>query len=61
MRVTVASVIKHFLLVFDHSKSELIAEREFGNDAASALMAYNEVEVQYRDCSHIDMGVAPLE
>lgn len=50
-----ASAIKHFLLVFDHSKSELIAEQEFGGDAASALQAYNELETQYRNCSHIDI------
>lgn len=50
-----ASAIKHFLLVFDHKKSELIAEREFGRDAAAALKAYNEIETQYRDCDHIDI------
>ena len=36
--------IKHFLLVFDHDKDELVHEREFGTDIDSALEAYRAME-----------------
>ena len=34
-----ASVVMHFLLVFDHSKAKLICEREFGTDADALFRA----------------------
>ncbi len=47
--------IKHFLLVFDHRRGELVKEREFGSDSRSALSAYQELELQHRHDDHIDI------
>lgn len=32
--------IKHFLLVFDHARAELLEIQEFGSDAPAAMLAY---------------------
>ena len=50
-----ASVVMHFLLVFDHSKAQLICEREFGTDLAAAVRAYGKMEKEHRDNSDIDI------
>ena len=50
-----ADAIKHFLLVFDHERGELVKEREFGSDSKSALAAYQELELLHRSDSHIDI------
>lgn len=50
-----ASVVLHFLLVFDHSKAKLICEREFGTDLAAAVRAYGEMEKKHRNNSDIDI------
>jgi len=49
------SEIKHFLLVFDHSKNELILERDFGTDIDSATDEYARQEQAYRDSNVIDI------
>jgi hypothetical protein len=50
-----ADAIKHFLLVFDHKRGELIKEREFGSDSKSALKFYQELELEHRHDDHIDI------
>ena len=49
------SDIKHFLLVFDHSKNELILEKDFGTDIDSATDEYARQEQAYRDSNVIDI------
>ncbi|MDH3026823.1 hypothetical protein QEN35_20925 [Gordonia alkanivorans] len=39
--------IKHFLLVFDHARAELLDIQEFGSDARSAMRAYAEKEREH--------------
>ena len=50
-----ASVVMHFLLVFDHSNAKLICVREFGTDLAAAVRAYGEMEKEHRDNADIDI------
>lgn len=47
--------IKHFLLVFDHQKGELIHEESFGTHSQRALDAYQVMEMQHRNDRHIDI------
>lgn len=47
--------IKHFILVFDHRKGELIDQREFGTDSQSAVREYAEQEKRFRDDELIDI------
>lgn len=47
--------IKHFLLVFDHSKDQLINIDEFGTDVQAATQRYNELERQYRHDLYMDI------
>jgi hypothetical protein len=35
-----ADAIQHFLLVFDHTKAELVELKEFGGDSDKAVAAY---------------------
>ena len=42
-------MIRHFLLVFDHRQGKLVLEKSFGQDSASALRAYAQTELDYRD------------
>ncbi|ORV85013.1 hypothetical protein AWC11_20700 [Mycobacterium interjectum] len=39
-----ASQLKHFLLVFDHNRAQLIGLKEFGTDAKSAMAEYARLE-----------------
>lgn len=50
-----SSAIKHFLLVFDHSKAELVHEQEFGTDSKAAVRAYGAMELSHRDDPNIDI------
>jgi len=47
--------IKHFLLVFDHARAELIDQREFGTDSKAGVAAYNDAETLYRDRADVDI------
>lgn len=49
------SAIQHFLLVFDHSKNELIKQVTFGDDATAATVAYGEMERKHRESHAIDI------
>ncbi|WP_144628955.1 hypothetical protein [Arthrobacter woluwensis] len=49
------SAIKHFLLVFDHSKNELISNTDFGTDIDKATRAYGEMEKRYRGSYAVDI------
>lgn len=50
-----SSVVRHFLLVFDHSKARLIHEQAFGRDLVAAVQAYGEMEKRHRDNEEIDI------
>ncbi|WP_217451259.1 hypothetical protein [Prescottella equi] len=39
--------IKHFLLVFDHSRAELVDLQEFEEDTRAAMAAYAEKEREH--------------
>ncbi|BBZ39296.1 hypothetical protein [Mycobacterium conspicuum] len=39
-----ASQLKHFLLVFDHNRAQLVDLKEFGTDAKSAMAEYARLE-----------------
>ena len=41
--------IQHFLLVFDHEAGHLKDLQEFGEDGASAVAKYSELERQFHD------------
>lgn len=41
------TVIKHFLLVFDHAQDKLLESRDFGSDSAAATAAYTEAEKRF--------------
>jgi len=59
-----ADAIKHFLLVFNHPRGELVKERQFGSDSNAALAAYQDLELLHRHDSHIDIvliGSASLQ
>lgn len=49
------SAIKHFLLVFDHARNELISQKGFGEDAESAMAEYAKLEEQHRGSSAVDI------
>jgi hypothetical protein len=49
------SEIRHFLLVFDHQRGELIAEKHFDRDSDSALAAYAKCEQRYRNQPKIEI------
>jgi hypothetical protein len=49
------SDIKHFLLVFDHSKGQLIDERHFEDHADEALEAYSSCEREHQDNKSIEI------
>lgn len=49
------SVIQHFLLVFDHQAGSLVDQKDFGQDAVSALAAYADMEAQHRDDRFIEI------
>ncbi|WP_138417958.1 hypothetical protein [Sinomonas gamaensis] len=49
------SAIKHFLLVFDHAKNELVKNLEFGSDVDGATRCYGEMERKYRDSHAVDI------
>ena len=46
---------KHFLLVFDHEQGRLLEEIKFGEDSDSAVAAYAEKELAYRDQDLIEI------
>lgn len=46
-----SSKINHFLLVFDHSRAELIGLEEFGTNAKAAMKAYADKEREHLDSS----------
>ncbi len=50
-----ASVINHFLLVFNHARGELIGEEHFGDDSKAALKAYAECEQRHKDDPMMDI------
>ncbi|OPX17019.1 hypothetical protein [Gordonia sp. i37] len=39
--------IKHFLLVFDHARAELLDVQEFGSDGRLAMQTYAEKEREH--------------
>ena len=47
--------IQHFLLIFDHGKSELSEVRQFGSDGRAALRAYEKAEREHRERNLIDI------
>ncbi len=47
--------IQHFLLVFDHSRGELIELAEFGDDGDRAVARYAEKEQEYQGRKDIDI------
>ena len=47
--------IKNFLLVFDHSKDELLEELDFGEELELATEAYSRLERQYAHDRAIDV------
>lgn len=49
------SAIKNFLLVFDHSKNELLHQEEFDADVAAATRAYAEMERSYKGSHTVDI------
>lgn len=49
------SLIQHFLLVFDHSRGELLDTVEFGQDAKRATEEYAKAEKQYRGSDMIEI------
>ncbi len=49
------SVIKNFLLVFDHEQGKLVEEREFGTDVESAMRAYADTERAYRNNNRVEV------
>lgn len=55
MTVEKQSAIQHFLLVFDHKQERLLLEESFGTDSQRALDAYQVMEMQHREESHIDI------
>jgi len=47
--------IQHFLLVFDHSKGDLLDVQEFGSDADRALAAYAEKEREFEKADKVEI------
>ncbi len=47
--------IRHFLLIFDHSRSELDRVQEFGTNSKAAVKAYEAAEAVHRDNNLIDI------
>ncbi|CAN3128593.1 hypothetical protein ACNUDN_11790 [Mycobacterium sp. smrl_JER01] len=43
--------LKHFLLVFDHDRAELVEMREFGSDTRAAMAEYAKLEREHLDKS----------
>ncbi|MGH3563436.1 MAG: hypothetical protein ACRDTN_17040, partial [Mycobacterium sp.] len=41
--------LKHFLLVFDHNRAELVGLKDFGADAKRAMSEYARLERQHMD------------
>lgn len=41
------NTIKHFLLVFDHARAELVDLQEFGTNASAAMEAYAAKEREH--------------
>lgn len=50
-----SSVIKHFLLVFDHHQGHLVDVEEFGGNSAAAVARYQAVEDLHRDEPWMDI------
>lgn len=50
-----AANIRHFLLVFDHGKDELITAEDFGGNVEEATEAYSKMEKKYADNYAIDI------
>lgn len=50
-----ASVIKHFLLVYDHKSDELVRVVEFGEDVEQATEAYAKMEAEYSLDAAVDI------
>lgn len=48
------SVMKHFLLAFDHASNALVIQQEFA-DIHTATDAYEALEEQYRDSPRMDI------
>ena len=47
--------IKHFLLIFDHSRSQLSRVEEFGADGKAAIKAYENAELAHRNDNLVDI------
>jgi hypothetical protein len=47
--------LHHFLLVFDHSKGRLTSSEDFGTDSDSAVAAYAEKEIEFKDHDSIEI------
>lgn len=50
-----ASKIQHFLLVFDHTKGQLVKELSFGQNSTAALAEYMRCEEQHRNNEMMDI------
>lgn len=49
------SVIKHFLLIYDHHQGKLLDVVEFGNDSEAAVQRYQDVEAEHRHEKWMDI------
>lgn len=47
--------IHHYLLAYDHTKSQLVINEDFGTDADAALEAYSTLEKQHKDNLSMDI------
>lgn len=50
-----ASVVMHFLLVFDHEQSKMIHQQSFGHDVKAAVVEYGKWEHDNKDNPNIDI------
>ena len=47
--------IHHYLLDYDHAKSQLVIDEDFGTDADAALESYSALEKQHKDNLSMDI------
>jgi hypothetical protein len=50
-RTTMNAPLKHFLLVFDHNRAELVRHENFGTDVKRAMAEYTRLEREHLDKS----------
>ncbi len=47
--------IKHFLLIYDHKRGQLVETREFGRDSQRAVRSYQDLEQAHREEPWMDI------